>query len=51
MVLIKIAIKVHLKDLYGDGFCCEDGNGYLLVLTNCGDTLAFEDGDFLEINS
>ena len=38
--------KVHLKDLYGDGFCCEDGNGYLLVLTNCGDTLAFEDGDF-----
>lgn len=38
--------KVHLRDLYGDGFCCEDGNGYLLVLNNCGDTLAFTDGDF-----
>ncbi len=35
-----------LNDTYGDGICCQFGEGSLTILDNLGNIIAFNDGDF-----
>ena len=38
--------KLSVFDSFGDGICCDYGQGNFLVIHSSGDTLAFNDGEF-----